>query len=252
VSEADKRHEAREVGMARLDEWDFDPEHGIFLPPPERRPLIRVRIEAAIAVAHSEWKSKVFEPGRGYDAPAHDPAYERRIDEYIRGPYGLHWPGAKMGPNGLLREPYRKNGDFAWCGAFVAFCYGCVGLKREIRHSIFPSTERIYSWARGKVTRGVDPGGDRRVEIKDIQRGDIVIVGRNPSLSKKPAGDHITLAISGIDRGSIDTYEGNARGILGDARFGEGVIHHERPRSAARDKDYRVLYGVRLDASDFD
>jgi hypothetical protein len=180
-------------------------------------------LDAALARAEEEWRRPVTEPkGQGWE----------RIDDYIRGPQGLTWSWV---------NPYKKNQDFAWCGAFAAFCLDAAGLKAELRKAVMASTWRLHDWAR-KTPRFLQP--------EAIGRGDIAIIGRGTA--RVPWGSHITLCDSVEPDGWLRTYEGNARGVGPDGTTYEGVIRQRRalPARASSPAGYRVIYGIRILADD--
>jgi len=148
-----------------------------------------------------------------------------RINAYIRSAEGLGWSWV---------EPYTKNGEFAWCGAFASFCY--TKVRPLIRKKIFPSCYRLHTnWA--KTSRYIHPD--------NLRAGDIVVVY---SGKRAVQGDHITLCVDAseyLSTGSITTIEGNAHGTLGDGSRGEGVITRERARS-------EIAHVYRLLGEDFD
>lgn len=147
-----------------------------------------------------------------------------RINAYIRSAEGLGWNWV---------EPYTKNGEFAWCGAFASFCY--TKVNSNIRKKIFPSCYRMYSnWARTS----------RKISIEDVQAGDIVVIY---TAKRSVQGDHITLCVDASTKkdGYIKTIEGNAKGELGNGEFGEGVIRQERELE-------KIAHVYRLLGSDFD
>ena len=154
----------------------------------------------AIERAEAEWERDVTEPEYEGD-------YER-INAYIKGRDGLGWSWEK---------DYIKNGQFSWCGAFAAFCYGSA-LKAEIRKKIMPSCYRLQNnWGRSARLRdGEAP-----------MLGDIVVVFTDDSHSPSQ-GNHITLCV-GVpdDAGNFPTIEGNAKGEGPHGRI-EGVIKRER------------------------
>jgi len=156
----------------------------------------------AVEQALSEWRSNILEPvGEVVDHP---------ILDYIQD--GLEWTWI---------EEY-ENRKFAWCGAFVSFCYRDL-IKKSIRYNMFASTYRLYKWA--KETKRVIDG------IKQARAGDIVIVG-----DKKHYGDHITL-IEKIedDLSGVWTIEGNAYGETPEStKRKEGVIRRFRPFNTIR------------------
>jgi hypothetical protein len=152
----------------------------------------------AIKRAKSEFELNVTEPGLGGDSS--------RINLYIKSSKG-------MGFSWL--DDYTENGQSAWCGAFVAFCY--TELKLSIRKKILPSCYRLYeSW---------NNSGRR---VNEISIGDIVTVFTNDSHSPK-YGNHIVLAISLIDEnGEFETLEGNAKGAGPNGDWREGVSKRTR------------------------
>jgi hypothetical protein len=103
-------------------------------------------VKQVIDRAESEWNMNVTEPGLGGDSS--------RINLYIKSTNGLGW---------TWEDNYTKNGQFAWCGAFAAWCYTKANFK--IRQKVFPSCYRLWNnW-----------GGTAR-KVEDIAVGDIVVV----------------------------------------------------------------------------
>lgn len=156
--------------------------------------------EQALKRAEAEWERNVTEPEYGGDA--------QRITTYIKGSEGLHWS---------WEDDYTRNGQFSWCGAFAAFCYG-LSVLPSVRQKIFPSCYRMWSnW--GSTSRCRD--GEQPLP------GDIVTV--YTSADHSPAyGNHIVLvASSPNDEGDFDTLEGNAHGNGPNGRI-EGVIKRTR------------------------
>jgi hypothetical protein len=183
------------------------------------------RVKQILAAATEEWNRPVHEPrGEGWE----------RIDTYIRGAEGLGWSS---------EDRYVRNRQFAWCGAFAAFCFEKAGLKADIRRRVMPSTYRLYKWAKNT---------ERMREIADVQRGDIVIVG--PKGGKR-WGSHITICDEAdAAAGFVHTLEGNASGRgPNDDRY-EGVIRHSRPLpgSDLPPRRYRVVHVIRPLAEDYE
>jgi len=176
---------------------------------------------AVIAEARAQWVLGVSEPpGTGVES----------IRRYIYE--GLGWPAG--------RWPYEADGDFAWCGAFVAWCYRAAGLRASVRRRHLASTYRLHEWSRN---------GSRRLKPEDLQAGDIAIVGRKGSRW----GDHVVIC-GGPDKSrGIRTIEGNAKGGGPGSVVHEGVVVQRRPwaENARTGKEYRVLYGVRPLAEDY-
>jgi hypothetical protein len=173
------------------------------------RPHRSPRSVEAIKRAEAEWEMIVKEP-------------DARIDDYIRSRDGIGWTWEK---------PYTANRQFAWCGAFAAWCWSSV--RFSIRQKIFPSCYRLYSkWGNSA----------RHIEIDQMQPGDIVVV----YTSKRSAqGDHITLCVEAPCDGSFKTIEGNAFGTSGDGTRAEGVVKNTRSLD-------QVAHVYRLLADDFD
>ena len=154
------------------------------------------------------------------------------IDDYIRGKLGLVW---------TWEDRYDKNGEFAWCGAFVARALGEIGLRKDLRVKSMASTYRIVQWAKGTDRYLTDP--------RECEPGDIVIVGDK----RKKCGNHITLC-RGVDGDDVLTFEGNARGPGPGGRNYEGVIRKRRPFDTPKvpKRKYRVMHAVRIKAVDLD
>lgn len=174
-------------------------------------PAASDHMQDVLSRAESEWSRVVKDPCQ-------------RIDAYIKSTAGIGWSWEKA---------YVQNGQFAWCGAFAAFCYTKANFN--IRKKIFPSCYRMYSnW--GQTSR--------KIATDKIQRGDIVVVwsGKN-----SVQGDHITICTNAdaINLGYISTIEGNAVGTLGDETRGEGVIKRQRSVD-------EIAHVYRLLASDYD
>ena len=203
----DLRRMNRALGQARIDlsideVWNYA----------EITPHISEHAHEAVKRAHAEWGLNVHEP-------------DARIDTYIRSSAGLNW---------TWEEPYRKNGQFSWCGAFAAFCY--TRARLQIKKKIFPSCYRLHTnWA--KTSRYIHPD--------NLQVGDIVVVYTS---KRAVQGDHITLCTDiseWAEYGLMTTIEGNAHGMLGDETQGEGVITRKRSLS-------EVAHIYRLLGEDFD
>jgi hypothetical protein len=183
------------------------------------------RVMQVLAAGADEWIRPVHEPpGEGWE----------RIDSYIRGEGGLGWSSEAR---------YVRNRQFAWCGAFAAFCFGKAGLKKTIRKRVMPSTYRLYSWAKGN---------ERMRQISEVGSGDIVLVG--PSEGKR-WGAHITICdeVDAVN-GHIHTIEGNASGRgPNDDRY-EGVVRQSRPLPSDNlpPKRYRVMHVIRPLSEDYE
>ena len=187
--EHDLRRMNRSLNQAQLDLKALPDKKKIFVNTHQTTNSIQ-----AINRAHEEFNQVVIDPSK-------------RINTYIKSVEGINW---------TWEDEYIRNGQFAWCGAFAAFCYTAV--KRDIRKKIFPSCYRMYSaWS----------ATSRSIENKLVSAGDIVVVYTS---KRSTQGDHITLCVdaSTIAAGYITTIEGNAHGTLGNGDYGEGVITRER------------------------
>lgn len=169
----------------------------------------------AILRAKEEFERDVTEPGLDGDSS--------RIDVYIKSSSGIAWN---------WEEDYKKNGDFAWCGAYAAFCY--TKLKQHIRQKIFPSCYRLYNnWS----------NTSRR--SNEVCIGDVITVFTS-SKQSPIYGNHIVLASGLVDEnGDFETLEGNAKGYGPNGDWREGVS--KRTRNI---KDVACIY--RMIDGDFD
>lgn len=178
-----------------------------------------------LKTAREQWERAIREP-----TPS-DPAGADAIDHYIRGALGLGWNTCDI-VNWTPGVRYTRNGMFAWCGAFAAFCYGVAGLRGELRAKHFAGTPRLYKWAKGT--------GRFIAKAADLQPGDIAVVGAAGDRD----GAHITL-VTEVRQGYFSTFEGNAHGFFPDDSKGEGVVCQERPFDHRKPETYRFAFGVR-------
>jgi hypothetical protein len=179
---------------------------------PERKVYASPQSRQALERAQAEWELNVTEPSYGGDW--------QRINTYIKSSDGIGWS---------WEADYTANGQFSWCGAFVAFAYGRSVLF-NIRQKIFPSCYRMWSsW--GKTSRCRDG--------ETPQPGDIVTVYTSEDRSPVQ-GNHIVLVASTPDDlGLFDTIEGNAHGEGPEGRI-EGVIKRQRSMDSVA-HIYRLL-----------
>lgn len=209
------------------------------------------RVERAIERAVTEHESVVFEPPRAY--------YVNREGELLKRVNGAFFPASntqdephqasniiKYIEDGLrwsLSQPYTnsanlKQGGFSWCGAFQAWCD--IELKEEIRKKVMPSTYRLWEFCKKTA---------RDIPLDEIQRGDIVVVGRP---SGKRWGAHITRALE-VTETHVHTIEGNGHGLLGDGKWGEGVVTRKRPFNGHNaEKESVILHAYRFLDSDYE
>ena len=206
------RRYKRALAQAQIDlsapEADTRPDRAVYACP---------QSEEAMKRAEAEWQRNVTEPEYGGEW--------QRIDAYIRSSQGLNWS---------WESPYTRNGQFSWCGAFAAFCYG-ESVLPSIRKKIFASCYRMWSnW--GSTSRCRD--GEQPLP------GDIVTVFTNDEQTPVQ-GNHIVLVVNSPDEhGDFHTIEGNAHGEGPDGRI-EGVIKRTRNISA-------VAHIYRLLSEDYD
>ncbi len=181
------------------------------------------KAQIVLRTAEQEFYSDVREPPDGTGA---------RIDDYIRGPQGLAWDTAQASP-WVSGVRYTQDGQFFWCGAFAAFCYGAAGLRLDIRKKHFASTNRLQSWSAG-TPRYIDPSA--------LQPGDVVVM----SDATTPSGKHIGICTAVLGS-TVNTIEGNATGTGPSGRNIQGVIRGNRPLPAAAttQRQYRIIFGVR-------
>jgi hypothetical protein len=197
--------------------------------------------ELAVDRAHRTWVRDIIDPP---DASSKYQESREWIDEFIRGDLGLGWESAL---------PYVRDGADSetnqWCGAFVAWCWGNVGLDRRVREVFYASTSRLCHYARyeprGETPNPAPPVGAprrliTRLDVNSRSRdacfpgaegtmpraGDILLVGR-PAVD--PRGSHICLVESyDPDTGVFQTFEGNAHGCDPAGNTQEGVIRTTR------------------------
>ena len=181
--------------------------------------------QLAVRRALEEFSLDVQEPpGRNW----------HRIGAYICGSGGLGWPSAAL-PGSVSTRQYTRNGQFAWCGAFAAWCWEHVAPA--VRLARFASCSRLEVWSRGTA---------RRIAPSDLLPGDLAIVGP----AAPGSGAHIVVVIEAPTNGIVATVEGNATGPGPDGIRREGVIRRQRPLAAPDPRIYRVHYGVRPLADD--
>lgn len=229
------RHLEREKNAAELDLQTIGPIPAVtpgLSPPTGAPPPVASRVAAVLRRAQIEWE-------RGVKEPPGDSSSQ--IDVYIRSAEGLQWPSAAL-PNSHDTMRYTRNGQFAWCGAFAAYCFAAAGLSSPIRKRSCASTFRLFTLA-DKTPRFLAP--------QEIQAGDIAIVG--PPNGKR-YGAHVTICRETPSPGALvlATYEGNAKGEGPTGVSYEGVVRQVRPFSHKDPAKYRVLYGVRFLDADYE
>lgn len=181
-----------------------------------------------------------------------DPSGAWFIDRCIRGFFGLTWNTVQVGPTARAGVPYKHDGDFAWCLAFVAAMYGLQGLKADIRRKLMPSTYRLWNAYRHDSRRFItDP--------QQLRQGDIVILGPcTPNAA--PWGEHGVLFYKTAGDGHFISIEGNAKGYAtlveavednGKNKY-EGVVFNRRPLYpvVTNPQKYAFLYAIRFQSED--
>jgi len=155
------------------------------------------------------------------------------IDKRIRSPQGLGWSWA---------EKYVKNGQFAWCGAEMAYVMCKVGLKRDIRYKSCASCYRLQQFCANTP---------REIPVDYARPGDVVIWGNN----KSPAwGSHVTILLERSESSpEWLLHEGNAKtlGPLG-GELREGVGARRRNPTPSNANTYRAMFVYRFIEEDFD
>ncbi|MFO0578982.1 MAG: CHAP domain-containing protein [Polyangia bacterium] len=130
-------------------------------------------------------------------------------------------------------NPYRGDGDFAWCGAFAAHCWGVAGLQEAIRKEYFASTRRLAKYCRQAQEGSGGLDGSRRylrlpcevTALRDFapQPGDILLIGQ------EEPGHHIGIVGAvDVDAGTVTTLEGNGLGEGPSGHRREGVVKAHR------------------------
>ena len=191
-------------------------------------------VEAVMQIAEAEWHADIRDDESG----------AVRIDEYIRGEFGLQWGSADV--NNLNKARRYRPQSFSWCGAFAAYCYGRgAEMQARIRKYTLPSCSRLFrDWGGSdRMMGGNDP--DKGLPPFWPRRGDIVTVRVDGSVMRA-YGSHIVLCADvDTSKGTFSTIEGNAWGYFPDGTRGEGVTRNERDVSTIA-KIYRPV------ATDFD
>lgn len=197
-------------------------------------PFVPTPASTALLHAEMEWRRDVRD----------GPPSAEIIDEYIRGKRGLGWSTVEVGEGARRDIAYQDDGDFEWCGAFVAYCWGGAGILPEIRFAHFSSAYRLWRWALRT---------ERYRPLDDVQAGDVCLVGAAPGTRIGPAkkanpwGSHVTLCAETPLPGArfIRTIEGNAVGVGPTRDRIQGVIKRTRPFDAERPTDRRILHVIR-------
>lgn len=210
--------------------------------------------ELAVCRASEAWREDLVDPA----AAMGDDWSRRRISEFIHLGLGWTW------------ERYVKDGDFEWCGAFLAWAYSFAGglpflngyrLRADVRETFCASTIRLDTLGRNEpwigATRKYPPSAQRHyVQFDehstpaanlDVRPGDVLLVGAVPGAHPRARayGQHVTV-VESYAGGVFTTIEGNARGPgpRGDVR--QGVIRTTRPIGLAPGQPRTHFHARRL------
>ena len=208
------------------------------------------RVENCIARAEDAHAYNVTEPPRGYYVDADGVILKKgkngfsevsSEDECHRGAEIIRYINDGLGWS--KEDPYTnsynlKIGGFSWCGAFAAWCD--ITLSAELRKKVLPSTYRLWEFCKGTA---------RSIPLDEIQRGDIVVVGKKGG---KRWGAHITRALE-VGETHVSTIEGNAHGRLGSGLWGEGVVTRQRPfKGHNKPRESYIMYAYRFLDEDYE
>jgi hypothetical protein len=197
------------------------------------------RVECIIERSLELWNENIIEPHKS-GKPVNSAS---DIDWLIRDPDCANWHWL---------EPYRHNGQTAWCGFAQAYAFRAAGLKAHIVEKVLPSCYRLKKWADENW---------RFVSVDEMQPGDIVLVDSTGD----GKANHITLCwadaesvdppeyIKAYGAGGSDDYdtpgyitlEGNAKGLLPDGRIVEGYVARTRPLD-------QVTHVIRFQEADYE
>lgn len=210
--------------------------------------LLKVKGEQVVARAKAVWLEGIVDPPSASSAYAKSRA---RIDGFIRGADGLHW---------TWEDPYIKDGDFKWCGAFASHAWAVAGVKGSLRKRFFSSTYRLDRYGQYKSidespAESAPATGKRKYlqlneksGVSDVlafgpRPGDILLVGGTTSAY----GAHITVIERFVpEKACFVTLEGNASGNAPNGGWVEGVIRRERPIGLGESKPRSTYHARRL------
>lgn len=183
----------------------------------------------AVKRALAMWATDVYDP------PSDDFSEDAKrckavIDKLIRAPYALDW---------TWENEYEGDGDFQWCGAFAAYCWG-PAIKQALRQLYFSSTLRLDRYASYRSYNGEPNTGLGRLyvcldehstpsDVPEVRPGDILVIGpsRDPRLGANwhSYGNHICLVESyDAVSGTFHTIEGNGNGLGPHGEKQQGVV----------------------------
>ncbi|MEZ4400861.1 MAG: hypothetical protein R3B06_12625 [Kofleriaceae bacterium] len=207
--------------------------------------------QVALTTAKALWLRTVVDPPDASDRYA---ASRAVVDALIRSDDGLGWSWEK---------PYRRNGDYEWCGSLAAWGWRAAGVPLAIRKRYFSSTYRLDRFARyratGDETPPAPPDDARRLLVEldedagpddavfpdgtDPRAGDILLVGGE----RTGYGKHICL-VEAYDpaTGLFTTIEGNGTGASPRGGRIHGIVRAQRPVGLGRDEPRTRYHARRL------
>lgn len=205
----------------------------------------------ALATAKQLWLRTVVDPP---DASERYAASRRVVDALIRSDDGLGWG---------WESPYRKNGDYEWCGSLAAWGWRAAGVSLPVRKRYFASTYRLDRFARYRATGDEappTPPADARRQLVELDEdagpddavfadgseprpGDILLVGGE----RTGYGKHICLVEAyDLATGLFTTIEGNGTGATPRGGRIHGIVRAQRPVGLGRDEPRTRYHARRL------
>lgn len=207
--------------------------------------------QVALATAKALWLRTVVDPP---DASERYAASRAVVDALIRSDDGLGWS---------WENPYRRNGDYAWCGSLAAWGWRAAGVPVALRRRYFASTYRLDRYARYRATGDEAPPqappDARRLLVEldedagpadavfhdgsEPRAGDILLVGGE----RTGYGKHICLVEAyDVATGLFTTIEGNGTGASPRGGRIHGIVRTQRPVGLGRDEPRTRYHARRL------
>jgi len=212
----------------------------------------RLAVAGRVAVLEAKrlWLEYIVEPPDGSLSHQRSRAV---IDGFIRGEDGLGWDA----------PAYQQDGDFAWCGAFVARAWRVAGLRMDLRRTCFATPDRLDAYGRHLDWKDRTPDPkvsiaprrwlqlDQHASPRDAmfstedppREGDVLLVGG----TKSAHGSHVCLVESyDLSAGTFTTLEGHATGTAPTGRRIDGVVRTRRPVGLSADAPPTTYHARRL------
>lgn len=174
---------------------------------------VNILREAIVKSGYDLWSETIRDIQYG------QPNDAERIEEICKA---VGWGDWFLNPRG--KEGYDEAPGERWCGLGVAYILSEILPKKtgykihpDIASQILPSTHKLYDRSNWEELGFERPSAT----LDDIKKGMIATVGSGP------AGSHILIVadVHPDQDGTYETIECNGRdGILGDGKWGEGVI----------------------------